>query len=284
ITLRVVTALDAELVEGEIGRLSKQRPEQLSAWECYLRGMSYLRNASNDDLQKAQHEFLAATEIEPSYGEAWASLAWAYLKEYGFGLSENPDVALQKGFEAAKKGVALAGKSPFTHYSMSTAYVWRGEMDLSLKELEHAIQLNPYFTRAKIAYYNRQELSDPSIGLEAAEEIRKALTLSPREPDRAFYFWAIARINLVAGEFLDALDWADRAVSVRPDDPNMVYRRAICLASLDHVDEAKKALETCDELSPGSIERLRDWRPYDDIERNDKVFLGFQRHRLMGWQ
>ena len=281
ITLRVVSALDSELVEGEILRARQQRPEQLGAWEHYLRGMSHLRKPDFSELKNAQQAFLAAIEMEADYGEAWAALAWAYLKEYGFAGSENSPETLEKGYEAAKKGVLYADKSPFAHHSMSTAYVWRGEKELSLRELEHALQLNPYFSRARIAYNNRRELSDPAVGLEAAEEMRKALALSPREPDRGFYFWSIARINLVAGDCIEALDWIDRAVSVRPNDPNMYYRRAICLAALDRVDEAKEALATCDRLSPGFVEHRRDWTPYDD-DRNDLIFAGMRRHNLGG--
>ena len=284
ITLRVVTALDAELVEGEINRVRQQRPENLGAWEHYLRGMSFLRNLKSQNLGKAQREFQAAINIEPDYGEAWAALAWAYLKEFGFGASENREEALEKGYEAAQKGVALANDSPFAHYSMSTAHVWRGDKELSLKELEYTLQLNPYFTRARLALYNRRELADPSVGLEAAEELRKALALSPREPDRAFYYWSIARISLVGGEYIEALDWADRALSVQPNNPLFLHRRAICLAALDRVEEAEKALAECESLSPGFVEEQRDWRPYEDEERNQKLFAGFRRNRIAGWQ
>ena len=40
---------------------------------------------------------------------------------------------------AGVEGVLYADKSPFAHHSMSTAYVWRGEKELSLRELEHAL-------------------------------------------------------------------------------------------------------------------------------------------------
>ena len=284
ITQRVVTALDAELVEGEINRLRKTRPDDLGAWERYLRGMSYLRNLRGQDLVRAQEEFLAAIEIDPDYGEAWAALAWSYLKEYGFNTFQKSEELLNKGYEAAVKGVELADHSPFAHYSMSTAHVWRGEKELSLKELEYAIRLNPYFTRAKLALYNRRELADPSIGLEAAEELRKALALSPREPDRQFYFWAIARINLVGAAYLEALDWADRALSVQPTNPGFLFRRALCLAALDRVDEANETLAECEVQSPGFVEKQRDWRPYDKTDaRNDDVYVGFRKHGLAGW-
>ncbi len=284
ITLRVVTALDAELVEGEINRLRQKRPDNLGAWERYLRGMSFLRNLRDQDLGEARKEFQAAIEIEPGYGEAWAALAWTYLKEYGFNKFQKSETLLNKGYEAAEKAVAYADHSPFAHYSMSTAHVWKGEKELSLKELEHSIRLNPYFTRAKLALYNRRELADPTIGLEAAEELRKALALSPREPDRAFYFWAIARINLVHGQYFEALDWADRALSVQPTNPLFLFRRALCLAALDRVEEAKQMLSRCDLQSPGFVENQRDWRPYDQRDaRNDDVYVGFQKHGLAGW-
>ena len=82
----------------------------------------------------------------------------------------------------------------------------------------------------------------------------------------------------------EALDWADRALSVQPKNPLFLFRRALCLAALDRVDDAKQMLAECDVQSPGFVENQRDWRPYDKKDqRNDKVFEGFQRFGLAGW-
>ena len=66
-----------------------------------------------------------------------------------------------------------------------------------------------------------------------------------------------------------------------PDNPDVQYRYAICLANLDRVDEARAALTRCEQLRPDFILKRRNWRPYSDDSRNDRFFAGMRRHRLM---
>jgi hypothetical protein len=63
----------------------------------------------------------------------------------------------------------------------------------------------------------------------------------------------------------------------------MLFRRAICLAALDRVEDARAALEASEALTPGFLESRLSWRPYEDA-RDDILFAGLRRHRLGGWQ
>jgi tetratricopeptide (TPR) repeat protein len=62
---------------------------------------------------------------------------------------------------------------------------------------------------------------------------------------------------------------------------NLHYRLAICLANLDRVDEARAALEKCENLHPGWLSEHSSWQPYADTYRNDKFFAGLRKHALM---
>ena len=69
--------------------------------------------------------------------------------------------------------------------------------------------------------------------------------LGPTHPDTLITRRNIAYWTGETGDPDEALDWAERAVTGRPTDPNMFYRYAMCLAALDRVDEAREALSTC---------------------------------------
>ena len=244
--------------------------------------MMLLRIPDEERLAAARTEFEAALAIDPEYGEALSALAWTWLKEFGGRKGADPEASLEAGFEAARKGVSFDDGSAFAHYVMSTAYVWKEETALSLAELEHALALNPFYVRARMARGNRLELATDRAE-EGIEEMRRALALSPRDPDRYWYFAAISRALVVAGRHAEALDWIERALGVRPEDPNLLHRRAICLAQLDRPEDARADLDACERLKPGFVASRREWRPYTDAARNEAFFAGLKRHRLGGW-
>jgi tetratricopeptide (TPR) repeat protein len=85
---------------------------------------------------------------------------------------------------------------------------------------------------------------------------------------------------IVQGKYEEALELAERAVAIAPDNADMLYRLAVCLAHLDRADEARGVLARCEKLRPGFVAVRRSWRPYDDDQRNALFFAGMDRHGL----
>jgi adenylate cyclase len=278
ITLRVVIALQPELAEAEFRKQKTKRTESLTAWDHFLRGMSYLQKDSCEDNAQARAYFQNAADIDPSYGEAWAGLGWSHLRDFDFKCTGDLQASLDMGLEAALKGVKLDDASAFTHYVLSTAYVWREELSLSLIELKQTLELNPYFARAHLALGNRMDLAGQSE--EGIAGMKRALELNPRDPERHLYMSFLSRALAVQGEFDEAFIWAENAVGLRPDNPDMQYRFAVCLAHLDRVEDARAALDSCERLRPGFVTQRESWRPYNDDERNRRYFAGMKRHGL----
>ncbi len=279
ITLRVAIALQVELTEAELKKQGAKRTGSLSAWDYFLRGMSHLHRDRCDENALARDSFRAALEIDPAYGEAWAGLGWSHLEDYDFKCADDVEASLTSAYEAARKGVMLDEGSALTHYVLSTAYVWRGQLAMGLEELRRVLELNPYFARAHLALGNRLDLAGQSD--EGIAGLRRALELNPRDPNRSHFMLYLARALTVQRAYDEALRWAERAVGLDPDNPDIQYRYAICLANLDRVDEAQAALTRCEQLRPDFILKRRNWRPYSDDSRNDRFFAGMRRHRLM---
>ena len=139
--------------------------------------------------------------------------------------------------------------------------------------------MSPYFARAHLALGNRLDLAGQSD--EGIAGLRRALELNPRDPKRSLYMLYLARALTVQGALGEALQWAESAVGLDPDNPDVQYRYAICLANLDRIDEARAALARCEQLRPEFIGKRRNWRPYSDDSRNDRFLAGMRRHRLM---
>jgi adenylate cyclase len=240
--------------------------------------MSLLMRQSCADNAAGRGHFQRAIELDPAYGEAWAGLGWSHLRDYDLKCTDDLQNSLELGFQAAQQGVRLAEGSAFTHYVLSTAYVWREQLALSLAELERTLQLNPYFARAHLARGNRLELAGRAE--EGIAALRQALELNPRDPERHTYLAFLSRALIVQGKYEEALELAERAVAIAPDNADMLYRLAVCLAHLDRADEARGVLARCEKLRPGFVAVRRSWRPYDDDQRNALFFAGMDRHGL----
>ncbi len=267
-----------ELEQAEIARSASRRPNSLTAWDLFLRGMAHMYKVRHEDYLKARPLFERAVQLEPDYAEGWAGVGWSYLRDLEFSDPDGRGDVLGRGMEAAKRAVALDGKSAFAHVTLGTAFVWAEQFDLGIAEVERALELNPYYAHAHMALGNRLDLVGRTA--EGIEKMEVSLDLNPRDPNRAMYMSFLARAHISLGNHEKAFDWIRRAVELSPDNPDFQYRLAICLALCDRPDEARTALEECDRLEPGYPARRANWRPYRDPERNQAFFAGLVRHGL----
>jgi adenylate cyclase len=278
ITQQIAAVVIPELAQAEVKKAELKRPESLSAWDFYLRGMTLLEQQTCDSYRQAREKFRQAVELDPGYGEAWAGLGWSHLHEIGDSCCESREDSLAAGLEAAKKAIELDENSALAHYVLGTAYVWLEQLSLGLAMVEKALVLNPFHAQANMALGNRLDLIGRTA--EGIARMERSLELNPRDVHRPTYMAYLSRAQVSAGNFETALEWIDKAYNLRPDNPDLQYRRAVCLAHLDRVDEARAALKLCERSRPGYLADRADWQPYSDAERNRRFFEGLVRNGL----
>lgn len=279
ITNHIAATIVPELETFENRRSASKRTEDLNAWDHYLRGMTTFNDETCEGTASSMKEFQAAVEIDPDYSDAWARLGWCYAKEIMFDCSDDPEDSARKGFEAGRKAVDLDDASALAHVALATVHIWANETDQGLAEALHAVDLNPNFAHAMMAAGNRLDLVGRTE--EGIAKMQQALALNPRDPIRWRYMAYLSRAFISLQEFETAAKWGTQAVSLRPDLPEAQFRYAICLAHLDRVDDARKALEKCSELDSEYLIHKSDWRPYPDQIRNDVIMSGLRRHDLI---
>ncbi|MEL6280714.1 MAG: hypothetical protein AAFR28_17790 [Pseudomonadota bacterium] len=216
--------------------------------------------------------------LDPGYCEAWARLGWIHARDVQLACTADPRESIRQGFLAARQAVALDSDSAVAHLSLSTVHVWAGEMEIALAEAQTALRLNPNYAHAALAVGNRLDLLGQTQ--EGVAQMVKALKLNPRDPTRWLYMGYLSRALLSLGDYSAAAEWSQEAVSLRPNDPNILYRHALCLAHLDRRAEAAALLDRCDELSPGYVANKAQWHAYPDAERSAHLVAGLGRHGL----
>lgn len=276
ISRRIAATIAPELEQAELRKSVAKRTEDLTAWDFYVRGMPHFYEETCEGNARARELFRRAIERDPGYVDAWARLGWTYLRDIGNGCTDDRDGALANGFGAARRALALDDASAVAHLCLGTAYVWSEQLELGLQEAKQALALDPSYAHAALALGNRLDLLGRTE--EGIAEMEKGLQLSPRDPHRWLYMIYLARAQVSRGDYEAALQWARRAVQLRPDHPDAHYRLAVCLAHLDRRDEARAALEECERVRPGFVMGRAGWRPYPDDQRNRHYFAGL--HRL----
>jgi DNA-binding SARP family transcriptional activator/Flp pilus assembly protein TadD len=285
---RIAAAIEPALEHAELGRIATIRTDDVSAWDYFLRGTSFLHRYTLESNAQAQRSFQQAIELDHGYSDAYTGLALSYLRNLlikspgssGKGGACDHGKQLALAFDAARKAVALDPNSSDAHLQVGTAYVWLEDLDSAISETELAVELNPSNAHARMALGNRLDLIGRNV--EGIEQMKHSLELNPRDLNRWNYMGYLSRACIDSRQSDEALYWAKKALQLRPDQPEAHFRVAVCLAHLGQILETQAALAECERLCPGFVAMKASWKPYADMERNENYFSGLRRLSLCG--
>ena len=277
ISQAIVKALRVILSEGEKKQIEKARAVNVQAYDYYLRGRQYFHQLRRKSLEYARQMFNRAIEIDPDYSRAHAGVAdccsmlYTYFDAREFNLRQ-ADIASQKALE-------LEPELAESHVARGLAVSLSKRFDEAEREFETAMRLDPKsfeatygFGRARLSQgryeeaaklFDRASLLRPedyqAVGMlaqayaalgktsESEDGYRRQIRLVEQQleltPDdaRACIFAAIA--HSVLREVDKSLQYAERGLSIDPDDPMLLYNVACVYAQLDKEEDALACLE-----------------------------------------
>ena len=279
ITHRIAATLVPELEQAETTLTRAKRPGDLSAWDCYLRGVSHFYEDTCEAMAEAVAMFSAAVKADPDYVDAWAKLGWCYAKQVSFRCVDDHEETMKQAFKAGRRAVALDPSSALAHMSLGTVHIWAEETEKGLAEAQRALELNPNFAYAAMAVGNRLDLVGRSE--QGIKQMEEALHLNPRDPIRWRYMFYLSRAQLSVGDLEAADHWSTEALSIKPDLPEAIFRHALVQAHLGRMEEAKRDLALVGASDPQLLERMRGWRPYPDQDRNEALMAPLRESGLL---
>jgi adenylate cyclase len=295
--------LDALKVQLGTVDLSHPNTTNPKAYEYYLRARGYALYNGKRELQLAQSMFEKAIQADPDFTEAWVGLAEISTLQYVFmdggeAARNAADLAGQRAMELAPgEGASFmayafgqmacecyeAAEAAFLkavqldpelyrawHYLGRTAY-HAGNQEKVAEYFKRSIELDPDDWESPILLLAAlRELGDPqevqSMASLAVERLEKHLEDYP-DNQRAYYL-GIGALNQL-GEDERALDWAESAYRLAPDDPATRYNLSCFYAQIGRVEKALDLLEN-------SI-KSRSWITHDHDLDNLRDHPRFQR-------
>ena len=123
----------------EAGMVAARRksPENLSAFDCVLRGLDHHRRGgvTDDNARQAVAWFTKAIEADPNYAVAYA---WRFCS-----ASWLPEFDLEEGVRDASRAIELDPNDAEANRIMAAADLWTGNYDEAGGHIRRAMELNP---------------------------------------------------------------------------------------------------------------------------------------------
>jgi tetratricopeptide (TPR) repeat protein/class 3 adenylate cyclase len=196
----LLTELDLKPSAEEQQRASSHPPQDLAAFDLYLRGEQAMRNPQDiDNVHAAIDWFEKATQKDSSYALAWAGLAGAYLQMY---LETRNTLWATKALGTADYVRRLDDEHRAeVHVALGRIYDATGDRDNAIAELKHAAKLAP---NSDDVYRRLGKVYDHAGKKEEAiQSYQTAVTKNP-------HYWAnfdtLGKAFLMLGRYKEAED------------------------------------------------------------------------------
>jgi adenylate cyclase len=274
----VVAALKIKLLPAERNSIADRSTSNAEAYEFYLKGRSkFFETWGSISAMKAAPELFAkAVQIDPRYARAYIGIADcdAFLW-----LNGDLGISYENLLVNSSKALELAPDMAEAHASCGIAQFVRGRAEEAAAAFERAIAMDSLLFEAHFFYgincRNQGDFARAAELLERAAELRSddfaSLTLLgnvyelqgraelcrqtarrsliriestlKQRPDAAEVLGVGAATLVYLGEKVRAIEWAQRAVSLEPDNHTVRYNAACAFAVIGQANAALEHLE-----------------------------------------
>ena len=176
----IAEALRVALTPAESESLVKDRPDNVRAYDLYLRGRQRYGSYTVEALREALELFQEAIAIDPDYALAWAGVADCYGQMLQYEMAKDPGEATRLGLQAARRAIAINPRLAEAHKSEALVLRFTGDLAGSKAALRRALDANPRFVPALI---NLSVEAVSGADLAGTERfIRRALEIDAQDP------------------------------------------------------------------------------------------------------
>ena len=253
ITERVVGIVEPSLQRSEIERSRRKPPENLDAYDLYLRALPHMASVMPVDAKIAAGFLKRALELDPSYAAAQALLAWCH--EICFmrgGFDEADKIA---GLNYARAAIA-SGTDDAVSLAVAALVVSHlgKERDIASSTVERALSFNP---SSGIALYFGAHINAFNGNPDAAAAYAKrSLRLSPFDP---FSYEAHNAMGLAAiqqAQYQEAASHFANSIQANSRFSTLYFFQAVSLALAGRMEEANRIVRRALELEPAFRNRF----------------------------
>src|SRR5436190_8019908 len=247
ITESIVGIIEPSVRRAEIERARRKRPENLGAYDLYLRALPHTQSVMPEDAAVAIGYLEEALELDPDYAVAHAALALcrdARFRGAGFDEADRTE-----GVRHARLALALGtDDATALAYAALTVLHLAHDFEAASGAIARALSLNgscatALYWGAHIHAWSR----DPVL---AEDYANRALPLSPSDPLIYAGYEALGAVRLRLRRYDDAAACFAKAVQANPRFSVLYALQAAALAMAGRIEDARALARRLLELEP----------------------------------
>jgi adenylate cyclase len=144
VTVAVVSAIQPKLLQTEIGMATRRRPENLTAYDLYLRAMPQFYLTTREGVAEATRLAHRALELDPGFGRAAALASHCHALNVLWAYAIDPPFERNEAVRLLRLALSVDDSDPDTlAWAGFTSAYMVGDCERAIEIAERAVELNP---------------------------------------------------------------------------------------------------------------------------------------------
>ena len=249
VTVAVISAIEPKLLQTEIAMAARRRPENLTAYDLFLRAMPQLYLSTRESLTEAIRLAHRALELDPRFGLVAALAAVLHTNNVLLGYADDPQFDRQEAIRLMRLAFSLDDGDPDTLAWAALTSTWMvGDRESEIEMADRAVALNP---NSYVAWICRGWVHrNAGLPEEAIRSFERAIRASPVDPLLYRLFTGMGMALIELGRFDEAIVAGKKALRQNSSFPAVNLVLASAFAHLGRDAEAREAAARVLELDP----------------------------------
>jgi adenylate cyclase len=249
VTVAVVSAIQPKLLQTEIALAARRRPENLTAYDCFLRAMQQYYPMTRASLAEAIRLAHRALELDPQFGFVAALAGGFHSLNVTLGYADDPKFDRKEAIRLVRLALSVDDGDPeILAWVAPVLAVMAGDSETSIEMADRAVALNP---NSFVAWASRGWVHIVgAVPEEAVRSFERAIRMNPVDPVAHQMLTGMGFAFIELRRFDDAIVAAKKAQRQNPSYP-VPYRCLVsAFAHLGRTAEAREAIARLLELDP----------------------------------
>ena len=144
VTIAVVSAIQPKLLQTEIEMATRRRPENLTAYDFYLRAMPQFYLTTREGLAEAIRLAHRALELDPRFGFVAALAGVCHMRNVLWGYANDPQFERKEAVRLLRLALSIDDGDPETlAWASVTSAFMVGDCESEIEMADRAVALNP---------------------------------------------------------------------------------------------------------------------------------------------
>ena len=249
VTIAVVSAIQPKLFQTEIALATRRRPENLTAYDFYLRAMQQFYLLTRESLAEAARLAHRALELDPQFGFVAALAGTCHMQNFLYGYAIDPQFEHKEAVRLLRLALSIDDGDPETlAFASAMSAVMVGDYESAIEMADRAVELNPnshfaWLCRGQV--YRYAGLPEEAVG-----SYERAIRASPMDPLLYMSFATMGQAFIELRRFEEAIVAGKKAQRQNTSYPAIHRCLASAFAHLGRDVEAREAAARLLELEP----------------------------------